>query len=248
MQINDVKYVWAGALCLRNTINMIVLHHAEASSCTARDIHDWHVRQGWSGIGYHYFVNKKGEVFKGRPDNTVGSHAKGYNSNSIGICFEGSYNKEVMPQAQIKAGRELVSYLKEKYNITEVKRHKDLMATDCPGALFPFDEIVKHSQENLVLSFQRAAIADGVQLPKYGADGVYGQETKEAMQKCIVKKRFLHKYKNCTKLVQRLLGVEQDGLCGNITTEAIRNFQRQNGLVADGSCGLATWSVLLGVR
>ena len=248
MQINDVKYNWSGVLSTRSTINMIVLHHAEASSCTAQDIHTWHLRQSWCGIGYHYFVNKKGEIFKGRPDNTVGSHARGYNSTSIGICFEGSFNKETMPQAQIKAGRELVAYLKEKYSITVVKRHKDLMATDCPGALFPFDEIVHHTQENLVLSFQKAAIADGVQLPKYGADGVYGQETKEAMQQCVVKKRATYQYKNCTQLVQRLLGIEQDGLCGNITTEAIKKFQKSNGLVVDGSCGPATWSVLLGVK
>lgn len=248
MKINDVKYNWCGVLSTRSTINMIVLHHAEASSCTVQDIHTWHLRQAWCGIGYHYFVNKNGEVFKGRPDNTVGSHARGYNSTSIGICFEGAFNKETMSQAQVQSGRELVAYLKEKYNITSVKRHKDLMATDCPGVFFPFDEIVGKAQENLILSFQKAAIADGVKLPKYGADGVYGQETKEAMQKCVVKKRATYQYKNCTKLVQRLLGVEQDGLCGNITTEAIKNFQQSNGLAVDGSCGPSTWSVLLGIK
>lgn len=248
MKINDVKYDWAGVLYLRNTIDMIVLHHAEASSCTAKDIHNWHIRQGWCGIGYHYFINKKGEIFKGRPEHTVGSHTKGYNSTSIGICFEGKYNKEVMPQAQIKAGKELVTYLKKKYNITEVKRHKDLMATDCPGSLFPFDEVVGQAQENLVLSFQRAAIADGVKLPKYGADGSYGNETKAAMQKCVVKKRLIYKYKNCTKLVQRLLGVKQDGLCGKVTVDAIKKFQKKKGLVVDGKCGLATWSALLEIK
>ena len=248
MKINDVKYEWAGVLTKRIIINLIVLHHAEASSCTAKDIHWWHVCNGYSGIGYHYFINKKGEIFKGRPDNTVGAHAKGYNSTSIGVCFEGRYNKEVMPQAQIKAGRELVAYLKNKYNITEVKRHKDLIATDCPGSLFPFDEIVGRAQENLVLSFQRAAIADGVKLPKYGADGQYGNETKSAMQKCVVKKRLIYRYKNCTKLVQRLLGVKQDGLCGNVTVDAIKKFQKRKGLVVDGECGLNTWSALLGIK
>lgn len=115
----------------------------------------------------------------------------------------------------------------------------------------PWIEYIEKNQqqkENLVLSFQKAAIADGVQLPKYGADGVYGQETKEAMRQCVVKKRATYQYKNCTKLVQRLLGIEQDGLCGNVTTEAIKNFQQRNGLVVDGSCGPATWSVLLGIK
>lgn len=248
MQIKEVKYDWAGALTKRNTINMIVLHHAEAKSCTIQDIHWWHVCRGYSGIGYHYFINKKGEIYKGRPDNVVGAHAKGFNSTSIGICFEGAYNKEVMPQAQLQAGRELVEHLKKKYNITKVKKHSDLMPTDCPGKLFPFEEITKHIKENLVLSFQRAAIADGFKLSKYGCDGSYGDETKSVMQKCIVKKRLLYKYKNATKLVQRLLGLKQDGLCGKNTDAAIRKFQKENNLTVDGCVGVATWKALLGIN
>ena len=247
MEIKEVKYEWAGALVKRNNIDMIVLHHADASTCSAQDIHWWHIRNGWSGMGYHYFVNKQGVIVKGRPDDTIGSHAKGYNSTSLGVCFEGRYNKEIMSQAQLQAGRELVAYLKKKYNINKVKRHKDLLSTDCPGILFPFEEIVGQQQENLVLSFQRAATADGFKFPKYGCDGSYGDETKSIMQKCIVKRRFFYKYKNATKLVQRLLGIKQDGLCGKDTESAIRKFQKENNLVADGCVGLSTWKVLLGI-
>ena len=248
MEIQEVKYDWAGALAKRNSINMIVLHHADASTCSVKDIHWWHIKNGWSGIGYHYFVSKQGKVFKGRPDDTIGSHAKGYNSTSLGICFEGRYSKEIMPQEQIQAGKELVEYLKKKYNIKKVVRHKDLMATDCPGSLFPFEEIVGGEKENLVLSFQRAAVADGFKFPKFGCDGQYGDETKSVMQQCVVKKRILYKYKNATKLVQRLLGIEQDGLCGKNTDFAIRNFQKENGLVIDGSVGLLTWQKLLNIN
>ena len=248
MEIKEVKYDWAGALAKRNKIDMIVLHHADASTCSPKDIHWWHVRQNWSGIGYHYFVNKQGVIFKGRPDNVIGSHAKGYNSNSLGICFEGRYNKEIMPEAQMKAGKELVAYLKKKYGIKDVKRHKDLMATDCPGSLFPFEAIVGQEKENLVLSFQRAAVADDFKLPKYGCDGSYGDETKFVMQKCVVKRRLFYKYKNSTKLVQRLLGIKQDGLCGKNTEKAIKEFQKKNGLVVDGCVGLNTWLKLLNIK
>lgn len=72
----------------------------------------------------------------------VGSHAKGSNSDSIGICFEGSYMTETMGQTQINAGRELVSYLKKKYGISKVQKHKDVCSTNCPGTNFPFDQIV----------------------------------------------------------------------------------------------------------
>lgn len=248
MEIKEEKYEWAGVLAKRSEIDMIVLHHADASTCSPQDIHWWHVRNGWSGIGYHYFVNKQGVIFKGRPDDVIGSHAKGYNSTSLGICFEGRYNKEIMSEEQLKAGKELVSYLKKKYGITKVKRHKDLMATDCPGSLFPFEEMIEDVEENLVLSFQRAAVADGFKFPQYGCDGSYGDETKSVMQKCIVKKRLLYKYKNATKLVQRLLGIKQDGLAGKETESAIKKFQKENNLTADGCVGLFTWKKLLNIN
>ena len=110
----------------------------------------------------------------------------------------------------------------------------------------------KPSGENLVLAFQKAAKADDkTLLPKYGCDGDYGKETQEAMQKCVVKRRLVHKYKNCTKLVQRLLGFigsDIDGKCGPQTEKRIKDFQKKNGLDPDGSVGKLTWKVLLGIK
>jgi peptidoglycan hydrolase-like protein with peptidoglycan-binding domain len=68
------------------------------------------------------------------------------------------------------------------------------------------------------------------------------------MQKCVVKKRLTYKYKNCTKLVQRLLGIKEDGLCGPQTADAIKNFQKKNNLDVDSCCGLQTWKKLLGIN
>ena len=252
MQIKEVDYQWKGTLITRNKTEMIVLHHAAAKSCTTQEVHKWHINRGWCGIGYHYFINRSGQIFRGRPEDTVGAHATGHNSKSIGVCFEGDYTLQTMPIAQLEAGKELVAYLKDKYKITKVVGHRDLMATSCPGVKFPFFEIANvkktDTKENLVLSFQKAATADGFKFVKYGCDGSYGDETKSVMQKCIVKKRFVYKYKNATKLVQRLLGLAQDGLCGKDTDAAIRKFQKENGLVVDGSCGLNTWVKLLNIK
>lgn len=120
----------------------------------------------------------------------------------------------------------------------------------------PWIEYIEESQskietakENLVLAFQQAAKADDkTLLPKYGVDGDYGKETEEAMQKCIVKRRLTYKYKNCTKLVQKLLGIKQDGLCGSQTSKAIKEFQKKNGLTVDGAVGLNTWKALLAIK
>ena len=244
MEIIDSKLNWGGALAKRSNIDMIVLHHAAAQNCTIYNVHQWHLANGWSGCGYHYLVRKDGRIFRGRPDDTIGSHAKGYNSTSLGVCFEGDFEKEMPTQVQINAGLELVSYLKKKYNIKQIKGHGQLLNTSCPGRLFSMEQFIG-KKENLILSFQRAAIADGIKLPKYGADGKFGAETEAAMKQCVVKKRLLYKYKNATKLLQRLLGITQDGLAGKTTEQAIKNFQNNNNLTVDGCCGLNTWRKLL---
>ncbi|MEW8956511.1 SH3 domain-containing protein, partial [Clostridium sp.] len=71
-----------------------------------------------------------------------GAHAQGHNTNTLGICAEGSYNKETMPQAQKQAIIELCKYLKSKYNINSIKGHRELMATNCPGSNYPLEEII----------------------------------------------------------------------------------------------------------
>lgn len=249
LKINEVNYKWNGSLIKRKKTDMIILHHAAAKECSPEAIHQWHLNNGWSGIGYAFIIRKNGKIYRGRPEDTVGAHTSNFNATSIGICFEGDFRFEKPTDAQVKAGKELVAYLKQKYNMTQVKRHCDLNNTSCPGRLFPFDEIANMKvEENLVLSFQKAAEADGFKFKQYGVDGIYGVETKAAMQKCVVKRRLFYQYKNCTKLVQRLLGIKQDGLCGPQTSKAIEDFQRKNNLLVDGCCGLKTWQKLLNIN
>ena len=141
MNIQDAKLDF-GSLSRRASTKRIVLHNADASTSSPQQIHAWHKANGWSGAGYHFLVRKDGSVWALRPEWAVGAHASGANSDSLGVCFEGKYMTETMPQAQIDAGRELVGHLKSKYGIGAVVRHKDVGSTDCPGVNFPFDAIV----------------------------------------------------------------------------------------------------------
>lgn len=98
-----------------------------------------------------------------------------------------------------------------------------------------------------VLAWQKAAIADGFEFPKYGADGEWGSECESVAKKAIVKKRLFYKYKNLTKIVQKAVGVTADGKCGAKTVEAIKAYQKRYGLTADGQVGINTWKKILGV-
>lgn len=143
MNIIEKTYNWNGGLKNRTSTKRIILHHAESKSCTADDIHSWHLANGWAGIGYHFFVRKDGSIYRGRPEDTIGAHAKGANHDSIGICAEGDFMKEEMNPLQLNALIDLVSYIKNKYHLSSIKKHKDVCSTNCPGTNFPFDEIVK---------------------------------------------------------------------------------------------------------
>lgn len=98
-----------------------------------------------------------------------------------------------------------------------------------------------------VLEWQKAAIKDGYKFPKYGADGDWGNECVSVAKKAIVRKRSTYTNKNLTKIVQKVVGVAADGLCGKNTDVAIRNWQRANGLTADGQVGLNSWKKMLKV-
>lgn len=183
------------AMSTRKSTNRIILHHADASSCTAEDIHRWHLARNWSGAGYHFLVRKDGSIYRLRPEDKVGAHA-GTNGNydSIGICFEGKYNEETMPEAQIKAGQELVVYIKNKYSISKVQKHKDVCATDCPGKNFPFEQIVNGTTSTTVQNTVNSTVQTGTIATiqstlnsRYGfniaVDNLFGSETKKALIK-----------------------------------------------------------------
>lgn len=139
--INEVAYDWATPLSYNFNPNMIVYHHTVETNITPQRIDELHKARGWAGIGYHFYIRKDGTVYRGRPENVLGSHAPSVNNRAFGIALEGNFNVEYVTLSQMDSLVELSKYLMEKYNITDLKRHKDVRATECPGQNFPFEVI-----------------------------------------------------------------------------------------------------------
>lgn len=135
----------------RTSTNRIILHNSGVTVLQSVEIiHNYHKNtKGWAGIGYHFYVRKDGSIYRGRPENTVGAHAYNNNNDSIGICFEGDFNQEILSEVQKNAGKELISYLCEKYGIDKIQGHREVNNTSCPGSNFPLDEMkeIKKSEE-----------------------------------------------------------------------------------------------------
>ena len=146
MRIIETDWYWLNTLSRRKSTEYIVLHHAEAVHCTAQQIDDWHKSNGWSGIGYHFFVRKNGEIYRGRPLWSVGSHVLHMNNCSIGICAEGDYHDKdkVMPDAQKRSIKELVTYLKGIYHDAKIVGHKEIGESNCPGKYYPLAEMKQY--------------------------------------------------------------------------------------------------------
>lgn len=103
-------------------------------------------------------------------------------------------------------------------------------------------------EENKILEWQKAAIADGYKFPRYGADGKWGSECVSVATKAICKKYAIgYKNKNLTKFIQKAVGVTVDGKFGKNTQQAVIKWQKLMGLTADGIVGYNTWRKILGV-
>ncbi|MDM8130090.1 peptidoglycan recognition protein family protein [Clostridium butyricum] len=144
MNIIDVGLTY-GNMTYGNVPQSLIVHHIEAEGVnwTVQMIHNMHRNEnGWAAIGYHYYVRLDGSIYRGRPDNAIGAHCQGSNTNTLGIAFEGNYDKRTeMPDAQYNAWCELKAYLINKYGSIPVYGHKEKGSSECPGAYFPLDKV-----------------------------------------------------------------------------------------------------------
>ena len=140
----------------------IVIHHsARPYGCAAHE-HKYHQSIGWDGLGYQFVINNG--IFRngyGKPDGFVevgyrwreqrtGSHCRAngdrgnyWNKHTVGICLIGNFNETQLTERQWNSLVKLVSFLQNRYNIPsdQIKGHRDIKPTDCPGSSFSFFEL-----------------------------------------------------------------------------------------------------------
>lgn len=248
---NDASAASEIAYMIRNNKD-VSFHYAIDNKQVVQGIPEtrnaWHAGDGENGIG-----NRKG----------IG----------IEICYSKSGGAKFIAAEKL-AAKFIAEKLNEKgWDISKVKKHQDFTNKYCPHRTLDMgwqrfldmvqaelnmltvkesDEAVfvakTYGKKPTVKEWQKAAMADGYKFPKYGADGVWGAECASVATKAVVKKRIYYTNKNLTKIVQRVVGVEVDGLCGKDTAAAIKRYQKKNGLVADGIVGIATWKKILNVK
>lgn len=118
-------------------IQWIIIHHtAIPPHIGAERIANHRVdRQGWPGIGYHYFITGDGQIQQTNELTTQATHAGQYDPVSIGVCFAGDFTSTIPSQAQIEAGARLIAWLLSQFGLSlqSVIGYKEVVNTQSPG-------------------------------------------------------------------------------------------------------------------
>ena len=113
---------------------MAVIHCSatkEGINYNVDTIRTWHLARKFSDIGYHFLVHLDGTIERGRPWDKPGAHAKGYNTNSVGICYVGGLDKKKKPKdtrtiPQVHALRAVIGVLRAQFPKIDIVGHRDL--------------------------------------------------------------------------------------------------------------------------
>lgn len=119
---------------------------------TAQVIDGWHKERGFKralafrqkqnyaleSIGYHFVICTNGVALTGRHLDEVGAHAQGHNTNSIGICLEGTDKFTPAAWATLKKNVEIQT--RNYPSIKIINGHRDLSPDkDGDGIIEPFE-------------------------------------------------------------------------------------------------------------
>lgn len=190
---------------------------------------------------FHYAVDDK-EIVQGIPENRNAWHAsdggKG-KGNRKGLAIEICYSKsggDRFLAAEKLAAKFIASKLKEKgWGIDKVKKHQDFASKYCPHRTLDmgWDHFLKMVQAELDALTPKTFGTCTLKLPvlKKGSKG----SSVRSLQILLIGNGH-----SCGSS-----GV--DGSFGGATHKALVAYQVAKGLEADGSCGPATWSSLLGL-
>ena len=121
-------------------LNTLVVHHSALEYMDGpREIQRLHILQnGFSDVGYHFFVDGLGQLYEGRPLNERGAHTGGYNTGTVGVCLSGNFALVQPVVAQLTTLHQLAVYLRDTVRLTHLAGHRDFQpeSTICPGERF----------------------------------------------------------------------------------------------------------------
>ncbi|TDO00043.1 N-acetylmuramoyl-L-alanine amidase [Sunxiuqinia elliptica] len=211
-------------------INKIIIHQ-ELGESSIENVNTYHISvspqnhitpKGCPHLCYHYAIRKDGEIIQANELSDIVWHCKGQNTSGIGIMLQGNFSGPGYDMGtseptleQIKSTNELVDFLLESLQLSSSDVFGHYHFGKPACPGFVMQEWVENKRGH-----------------------ISAQENPENIEKTIpeIQSRLNELGYNCGKA---------DGIIGTRTQSAIRRFQTDNQLIADGIVGPQTWSKLL---
>lgn len=214
-----------------------VFLHCSASDHPGHDsvavITRWHIQRGFSGIGYHYFISKNGNIHDGRSLERTPAAQKGHNSGSIAICLHG-LKVEKFTKRQYESVKALCKTIDSAYGkkMIRFRGHREVSSKSCP-----------------VFDYQKVLGLDG-----QGKMGGAKNTSSSALRKPATTNTlqlFSAGQKVCS--LQKWLtdfGIKTsiDGLFGQGTQKSVMHYQKLVGLQANGIVDSKTMQTMVVVK
>ena len=142
---------------------IIVHHSADPTNEAQFQKINAHHRQRWNFVsqlgffgGYHYLIEKSGEVRQYRLDDEEGAHCIGQNKSSIGVCLAGNFDEQLPTSNQVVSMCKLIDYLLKVWQIpaSAIYPHRKFNPTSCYGIYlddhWAKTQFINYLRENLL--------------------------------------------------------------------------------------------------
>ncbi len=231
----------------RRAVSRVFLH------CSASDLpeHDdvavmrqWHLANGWSDVGYHFFIRKDGVIQPGRALELVPAAQAGHNTGSIAICLHG-LDKGRFTDAQFASLRARAGEINAAYGgAVTFHGHCEVSAKACPvfdyRAVLRLDSIGRLGRGGVASAAVSRADGDAT------VRGLLGPAIRKSADPEEV--RALQRLVNAVIIAGHgpagIAPLVVDGDYGPRTEAAVRAIQSAHGLIPDGVTGPLTRQVL----
>lgn len=206
----------------------------------AAEVDRMHKAKGWSGTGYAAVIRLNGKEEIGRGYDAIGAHVEGFNSVSFGVAYVGGLGPDRKPANTLNPAQEetlhrIFEREAKRYPKAGVCGHRDLSPDrDGDGVIEPAEWL------KACPCFDAIPWAISRGLPAANIRGVWNDNAPRVQTAPDARQVYLQ------KLLLRAGYVfgPVDGIVGERTAKAIREFQLWSGLTVTGEFDRATVAVL----
>jgi hypothetical protein len=115
---------------------LVISHSAIPGTVHPATIARFHVDHvQWPGIGYHFYIGDRGQIYKTNELTTISHHVGPQDAVSIGICVGGNFSEQTPTTPQIESTAHLTAWLLHELELPldAIRGKNEFVEADSPG-------------------------------------------------------------------------------------------------------------------